>query len=233
LLRLDGAKRVFQSRGCPYDNRHFLSRDAALRSYSGLRNDIHEEWLREPILVAAATSENRFWFSSEPVRLSPSMDAYLVFLSRTKELGAPPFVVHDRPSMLAPALQNSAGDLQRLAQASAAVKVPVVLEEYRPDALALRFEAPKDGWLLVTDRWASGWNARVNDVPVTVDGGDFIFRGLPVRAGSNRIVLKYAPPGYPWLPVAVWLFIAGVLIASFWPFSRRGRPAERPLATTA
>jgi hypothetical protein len=229
LLRQDGAKRFLQSRGGPYDNRNFLSREAALRSYSGLRNDIHDEWLKEPLLVAAATSENRFWFSAEPIRLSPSMDAYQTFLKRTRELGAPPLVIHDRASMLAPA-PNSPDDLQRLSHATAAVKVGVTFERYEPDVLALRFEAPRDGWLLVTDRWASGWVARVNDAPVPVAGADFLFRGLPVRAGANRIVLTYDPPGHPWLPLASWLFIGGVLAATWWPFSRRSRHSEAPVS---
>jgi hypothetical protein len=84
------------------------------------------------------------------------------------------------------------------------------------------FEAPRDGWLLVTDRWASGWVARVNDRPVLVEGGDFLFRALPVRAGSNRIALTCEPPGHPWLPVLIWMFIAAVLAASWWPLSLWG-----------
>ena len=226
LLRLDGAKRVLQPKSGPHDNRHFLTREAALHSYSGLRNDVHEVWIQDPILVAAATSENRFWFSSEPIRLSPTLAAFQTFLARTRELGEPPLAIHDRPSMIDPT-PCSADELLRLRQASAAVKVPVTLERYDPDALTLGFEAPRDGWLMVTDRWASGWAAKVNGATVPVEGGDFLFRALPVRAGSNRIALTYEPPGHPWLPVLIWMFIVAVLAASWWPLTLRAQSAGR------
>jgi len=224
LLRLDGAKRSLRPRSGDRDNRHFLTREAALYGYSGLRNNLQEAWILQPILVASATSENRFWFSSETIRSSPCVAAYNTFLQRTWALGVPPLVIHDRSSML-----NSTpckpDELQRVSQASAAVRVAVELERYEPDALTLRFEAPQDGWLLVTDRWAAGWEAKVNGSPVPVEGGNFLFRALPVRAGSNRVALTYKPPGHPWLPVLVWVFIATVLAASWWwpPWLRRKR----------
>ena len=228
LLRLDGAKRSLRPRNGDRDNRHFLTREAALYSYSGLRNNLQEAWILQPILVAAATSENRFWFSSETIRSSPCVDAYNAFLQRTWDLGGMPLVVHDRRSMLdSPPCKPD--ELARVSRAPAAVKVAVAYERYEPDALTLRFEAPKDGWLLVTDRWAAGWMAKVNGAPVPVEGGNFLFRALPVRAGSNRVALTYEPPGHPWLPVFIWVFIMMVLAASWWwPPSLRWNRKERP-----
>jgi uncharacterized membrane protein YfhO len=139
-----------------------------------------------------------------------------------------PLVVHDRHSML-DSTPCKPDELERVRRAPAAVKVAVAFERYEPDALTLRFEAPQDGWLLVTDRWAAGWVAKVNGAPVPVEGGNFLFRALPVRAGLNRVALTYAPPGHPWLPVFIWVFIAMVLAASWWwPPSWRWNRKERP-----
>ena len=95
--------------------------------------------------------------------------------------------------------------------------------------MILRLEAPRDGWVLVSDRWAQGWGARVNGEEIPVEGADFLFRGLPVRAGPNLIELSYAPPGYPWAPVAIWFFIALVLGVSWWPSLVRPRHEGRSI----
>ncbi|HEX7506194.1 MAG TPA: hypothetical protein VF550_05440 [Polyangia bacterium] len=232
LLHLDGAKRSLRPRSGDRDNRHFLTREAALYSYSGLRNNLQDAWIAQPILVASATSENRFWFTSETVRSPPCVDAYNAFLQRTWDLGVPPLVVHDKSSMLN-SMPCAPDELQRVSQAPAAIRAAVTLERYEPDALTLRFEAPQDGWLLVTDRWAAGWVAKVNGSPAPVEGGNFIFRALPVRAGSNRVALTYEPPGHPWLPVLDWAFIAAVLAASWWPSFQRWRRKERASAGEA
>jgi hypothetical protein len=228
LLRLDGANRILQAKDGPYDDRHLLAREAVLRSYSGLRNSIHQEWVKNPILVSAVTTGNRFWFSSEPVRLPPCDEAFRAFVKRTNELGAAPLVVHERSMMIEPRACAD-GELRRLSQAPAAARIAVTLDRYLPEAMILRLEAPRDGWVLVSDRWAQGWGARVNGEEIPVEGADFLFRGLPVRAGPNLIELSYAPPGYPWAPVAIWFFIALVLGVSWWPSLVRPRHEGRSI----
>ena len=227
LLRLDGAKRTLRPRSGDRDNRHFLTREAALYGYSGLRNNLQDAWILQPILVASATSENRFWFSPETTRSSPCVDAYNAFLVRTWALGVMPLVIHDKPSMVhaTPCVPD---ELVRISHAPAAVRVPVALERYEPDALTLTIDAPQNGWLLVTDRWAAGWVAKVNGQTAPLEGGNFIFRAVPVRTGANRVELTYEPPGHPWLPVSVWVFIAAVLAASWWPSLLRWRRKKLP-----
>ena len=215
LLRLDGADRLPEPRGVP-DNRSFHARKAVLRSYSGLRSPLHDQWNGNPILVATATTANRFWFSPEPVWLLPCERAFFAFVKRTNQLGAAPLVLHDRSSMTETA-SCADGDLQLLEQAPAAARIAVTVERYLPESMTLRLEAPRDGWLLVTDRWSSGWNARVNGKATPVQGADFLYRGISVQAGTNRVELTYEPPGYPWAPVAIWLFISIVLGLSWWP----------------
>ena len=88
-------------------------------------------------------------------------------------------------------------------------------------------DAPADGWLLVTDRWAPGWKASVNDRPPPVFGGDFIFRAVPVQRGTNHVLMRYQPRTVPWLLIVCWGTMGGVAIASA---LRRWRHAPRLLA---
>jgi hypothetical protein len=230
LLKLDGSKRTLRPAGS-YNNNNFYTREAALQSTSGLTNGYLELWTREPVLVAAATSADRFWFSSDPVRTPPTDAAFVALVSRAQALGGIPFVLHARAAMTAPQPVSTPDDLRRLGQAPAAERAAVKLERYLPDTLTLSYEAPRDGWLLVTVRWAQGWTARVNGVAVEVAGADFLFRAVPVRAGSNRVTMAYRPPGYPWLPPVSWLVVLAVLAVSVWPASWWPRRLSRTRRT--
>jgi uncharacterized membrane protein YfhO len=69
---------------------------------------------------------------------------------------------------------------------------------------------PDRGWILVTDRWASGWTATVNGREQPVAIGNFIFRALPVEKGLNRVHFEYRPFGHPWLLIASWSCLAAI-----------------------
>ena len=75
--------------------------------------------------------------------------------------------------------------------------IAVALREYSPNRLIFDVEAPRDGWLLVTDRWASGWQATVNgrDAPVWL--GNFIFRAVRVRAAPTASPSSTDPSAIP------------------------------------
>ncbi len=227
LLLLGGAQRKPVPRP-GYFNKNFMTRTPVLYSYNGLFNQTLEAWMHEPVLVASATSRDRFWFAADPVVASPSSELFQAFAQRSRELGAPPLVIHPRATMPRPA-PPTPNQIERVRAAPAATKAAVVLERYLPDSLILGFDAPRTGWLLVTDRWAPGWTARVNGTPVRVEGANFLFRGVLVHAGSNRIEFTYQPLGRPWLPLASLAVILGVVGASW--YERRGRKgAVSPVA---
>jgi hypothetical protein len=232
LLLLGGARRKPEPDGGVNNNKNFITRKPVLHSYTALFNTILAEWMREPVLVSSATSEDRFWFAADPVVAPPASKLFHGFVQRSRELGAAPLVVHPRATMPVPG-PASRDQIDSLRAAPAAVKAVVVLERYLPDSLALHVDAPRDGWLLVTDRWAPGWTARVNGAPVPVQGANFLFRGVLVRAGPNRIEFTYQPFGRPWLAFSSLAVILGVVGASWYD---RVRPSiravpGRPLAT--
>jgi hypothetical protein len=230
LLLLSGAQRKLEPRP-GYFNKNIMTRTPVLHSYNGLGNETLEAWTHEPVLVASATSRNRFWFAADPVVAPPASELFQVFAQRSRELEAPPLIVHPRATMFTPS-PATPNQIERVRAAPAAMRAAVVLESYLPDSLVLHFDTPRNGWLLVTDRWAPGWTAHVNGTSARVEGANFLFRGVFVRAGSNRIEFEYQPFGRPWLPftsLAVILAVVGVS----WHDGRRRRAAVAPLSPAA
>ena len=74
--------------------------------------------------------------------------------------------------------------------------IAIALREYSPNRLIFDVRAPADGWLLVTDRWASGWQATVNGREADVWLGNFIFRAV-VRDGATELPSSIDPSAIP------------------------------------
>ena len=64
----------------------------------------------------------------------------------------------------------------------------------------------------MTDRWGRNWQAEVNGNPVTVWGGNFIYRAVKVSKGADRVTLHYSPKGYPKLLNLSWASLSLVLV---------------------
>jgi len=80
--------------------------------------------------------------------------------------------------------------------------------------LELEVVSSDAGWLLVTDRWAPGWRAAVNGIPAEVWGANFIFRAVPVQAGTNQVSFWYQPAGWPAVLILSWGAALAVLAGS-------------------
>jgi uncharacterized membrane protein YfhO len=82
-------------------------------------------------------------------------------------------------------------------------------------------EAPQDGWLLLTDRWARGWRARVDGAEAAIAGGNFIFRALPLSRGRHAVQMSYHPTGLAPLAAVSWGTLLVVAGMSLWRWRRR------------
>ena len=87
---------------------------------------------------------------------------------------------------------------------------PIAVRWVRYDNRELAFDVtcPRDGWLLVTDRWAPSWRVLVNDRPGKVWIGNLVFRAVEVSQGENRIRFRYQPRNFPWLVSGSWLLLS-------------------------
>jgi hypothetical protein len=117
--------------------------------------------------------------------------------------------------------EDRSSEASLIAQLPPAIRIPVEVMAYDPDELVLQFQAPADGWLWVTDRWARGWRATLNGRSVRVWGGNFIFRAVKVEAGPNELRFAYHPFGFPWLAVIGWGALCLVGLATLWTSSGR------------
>jgi hypothetical protein len=156
-----------------------------------------------------ATGAGRIWFSNSVAIVAPSDLAYAAFVKRSEALGTPVLVAHPPPEMATireRGLETAAGreGVDAISSLAAAQRVATRVIRYTPNALDLELDCPQAGWLLVTDRWSRGWQAKVNGESAEVFGGDFIFRAVRVQAGENRVQFYYRPAGWPVLFVISW-----------------------------
>jgi hypothetical protein len=194
-----------------------ITKAAVFNSYTSHKNPFHLRMLNQPVLRNSATGADRIWFAKDVVQVDASKGSFEAFLKRAQALGAPPLVVHDRGELLSSTNSNNESPAQQVAQIEtlpAAEKIAVNLERYSPDELAFSVECPSDGWLLVTDRWARSWQAKVNGKQTAVYGGNFIFRAIQVSAGQNQVRFTYDVLGFPWLLIISWGTLAVVAISS-------------------
>jgi hypothetical protein len=203
-------------------------------------NDFHLEMVSHTILKQMAVGGERIWFSRDVGQVRPTRSNFEAFVRRTEILGESPIVVHASEELLrlgAPPAEvlnrptdgyasndANADQIAQIERLPAPEKIAVDLVKYLPDELVFNVQCPTDGWLLVTDRWARSWRAEVNGKPVSVYGGNFIFRAVQVTGGQNSIRFTYRPFGFPWLVIISWGTLAGVACYSVYS-GLRSRPS--------
>ncbi len=202
--------------GVGISNRNVVVKKPVLLGHVALKNSMHERWATQSILTAAATGADRIWFAADAVQAPPSEPLFLRFVQRTLELGNLPLVVHAGESM-ATAPSHPPGEIPgmtAMASARATQRLPHKLLRYTPSELSLEVTAPEPGWVLITERWAPGWQVRVNGQAVENRAGDFIFRAVRVDKGPSRIDMEYHPLTFPGLLILAWGTLAAVAAAS-------------------
>jgi hypothetical protein len=215
--------------GGAQSNNSLTVRIATFYNHSDMRNGFHQVFADHPILLNMGLGADRIWFTNDAAIAIPSNLTYLALVNRSEQLGAPVMIVHP-PAQMAKVSQRGLptvpdkAELTSIAHLWPAQKLPAEVLKYTPNDLKLKVSCPADGWLLVTDRWAAGWRAKVNGIPVQVFGGNLIFRAVRVRAGENVIQFYYPQPLYFGLVLLSWT----TLIAVFAMPRRKNR--EGPLA---
>jgi hypothetical protein len=188
--------------GTHANNRNVPLKTLVLHSYNPLYNRFESSVEQDPLLREFALGKDRIWFSERPLFADVTNDSYSRFAAKTHELGQPIMVLHNPaqmralvPRTAAPTVGQSVNGnvASEFAHAEPASPAAVDLLGYRPNSVQFRYDAPKPGWLMITDRWAPGWQAEVNGRPEAVYGADFLFRGIRVEAGMNTITFRYRP----------------------------------------
>jgi hypothetical protein len=202
-------------------------RIATFYNDSTMKNRFHRTFADHPVLLNMGLDVDRIWFSKNATVAAPSNVVYSVLVNRSEQLGEPVIVVHPRDQMARVSEIRSLEVPDRATVASisrleAAHRIPAQLLGYTPNDLKIKVSCPTNGWLLVTDRWAAGWRARVNGIAAEVFGGDFIFRAVRVSAGDNIIEFDYPQRLYFVLVFLSWITLILVLATAEW---KRCKPA--------
>ncbi|MEL7060064.1 MAG: YfhO family protein, partial [Acidobacteriota bacterium] len=204
------------------NNRNLLTGIAEFPSYEPMTSEILTLWRDDEWMSSWLLGEDRIWFARSASARPSRTRLFGKFRRRATKQGRPLLWLHDVDEGLNadptfPASKIGEGS-RRLRQ------LPVELIDYRHDRLAFSVDAPRDGWLWITDRWAPGWRAQVDGTDVRVYRAGFLFRAVPIPRGPHVVTMRYRPFGHPWLWILSWSTMAAILAATEWRCRSRSLP---------
>lgn len=72
----------------------------------------------------------------------------------------------------------------------------IAIRSYAPEKVVLDVTAPAAGYLVLTDAWYPGWQARVDGRPVPVERADVLFRAVHLEPGDHAVEFVYQPASF-------------------------------------
>ncbi len=70
------------------------------------------------------------------------------------------------------------------------------ITDYQPEQVTIEARASRASELVLSDTYYPGWSATVNGRPARIDEVDYLFRGVSVPAGNDRVVFTYNPSSF-------------------------------------
>jgi hypothetical protein len=108
---------------------------------------------------------------------------------------------------------------------------PVIFNRYEPNYVQIHLALTQPGWLVLTDTYYPGWKVRVDGNPGRILPADYVFRAVPLEAGSHVVEFIYRPASFL-LGLAISLVtIVVLLLAGFWLRLRNRSLANRVPST--
>jgi hypothetical protein len=92
---------------------------------------------------------------------------------------------------------------------------------YEPQKVVVKAQTASSGYLLLTDAWYPGWQAKMDGQKVPLLRADLIFRAVSIPAGEHVVEFAYRPR-----PFQIGLLISScalVLLGGVWVWDRRER----------
>ncbi|HEY9721564.1 MAG TPA: YfhO family protein [Oscillatoriaceae cyanobacterium] len=114
------------------------------------------------------------------------------------------------------ALIETPGGLAPRGYANTAAPItPARVIRHGTQSVSVEATLPRPGWLILTDAFYPGWQARVDGAPATIYPADVAFRGVYLPAGRHRVDFRYAPRSFRlglWVSLAFAAFAALLLV---------------------
>jgi len=101
------------------------------------------------------------------------------------------------------------------------------IERYERERVVVRATTDRPGYLVLTDLDLPGWQARVDGDAAPILRGDYMFRAVPIAAGSHVVEFDYAPASV-WLGRAISLLALAILAVAALALWRWRRPVCLP-----
>jgi len=64
---------------------------------------------------------------------------------------------------------------------------------YRPNKIEIEVSTNQKGFLVLSDNYHPGWEARVDGKEVKVLRANYIMRAIPIRTGDHKVVFMFRP----------------------------------------
>jgi len=96
----------------------------------------------------------------------------------------------------------------------------VRIDSYKMNEVHLAVQTPNSGMLVLSDTFAPGWKAFVDGIPTKVYRTNFIFRGIPITAGSHSIKFAYEPLSFTY---GIYAMCIGIIILLLMPLFYKGK----------
>lgn len=96
-------------------------------------------------------------------------------------------------------------------------------------------DVPRDAWLVMAESWGAGWQAEARTAAGTWESrpvvrADLVLRAVPLRAGDDRVRLRYEPVGGPW--PAIVSILAALAVMTLSTFYRTELPSASSLSVS-
>jgi hypothetical protein len=97
------------------------------------------------------------------------------------------------------------------------------MADYRPDSMTMKVHAPADSFMVLSEVWYPGWQAKVDGKDTSIFRTDYAFRGILMPAGDHIVTMEFKPWNYRAGIAATSGTLAFLLAVAFWPAARRYR----------
>jgi hypothetical protein len=82
---------------------------------------------------------------------------------------------------------------------------------YESDRVEIEVDAPVPGFVVLLDRWAPGWTSTVDGRTIPPRRANYLFRAVPVAAGSSAIRFEYHDALFTWAALLTMFGLAASL----------------------
>ncbi len=90
--------------------------------------------------------------------------------------------------------------------------------------MTVQVDAQGPSWLLVSDVWYPGWEARLDGEAIAIRRGDYLFRAVPVPSGKHVVEFSYRPRSFQLGLILAAAGLMALVVAGLWT---RARPRDR------